>query len=199
MPRRGRHHHLQALGSALHGVGMMVSFALLAVIAWGAVAPLESQQAADRERCLHLDRLIAGRPSVERQHAELKQKLESVLQRKEQLRRRITDGAREGEFLRQVSKAADETGVRLREFRPGAISRTGRYGAMRIELNCDGTYEAICRFLERLDQLPRLAIVERMEVSSPRHAASYSFKLSLDIYFASGAVAARPAREGDDV
>lgn len=178
----------------------MASFALLALGTVVVVAPLRARRAEHLERCEHLDQLIAGRDGVERECERLTEELDGVRRRKEELRRRITDSAQEGEFLRQVSQVADSVGVRLREFRPGAISRTGRYGTMRIELRCTGGYGGICDFLEQLADLPRLATIDRLEITAPNRGDEYSFGMSLDIYFAAGDLADRDAgQEGGDV
>jgi Tfp pilus assembly protein PilO len=197
---RSRQRKIRRLGSALHCGGALVSLALLALGAWVVVAPLRAERSKHLQRCAHLDRLIAGRAGVEREHARLSQELQDVRRRKEEIRRRITDSAQVGEFLRQVSQVADDVGVRLREFRPGAATRTGQYGVVRIELHCTGGYRGICEFLERLDKLPRLATIDRLDIAAPNRGESYTFKISLDIYFAARDLAAQGAeQEGDDV
>lgn len=197
---RSRQRKIRRLGSALHGVGAMVSLALLALGAWVVAAPLEAQRSEHLQRSAHLDRLIARRAGVEREHARLSEELQAVRRRKEEIRRRITDSAQVGEFLRQVSRVADDVGVRLREFRPGQATRTGQYGVVRIELHCNGGYRGICEFLEQLDKLPRLATVDRLDIAAPNRGEWYTFNISLDIYFSAQDLAAQHAeQEADDV
>lgn len=200
MSNQLRQRKVRTLGAALHVVGVLVSFALLALSVWGIVAPLRAQRSEHLQRSRHLERLIAGRESIEREHGKLSAELQAVRRRKEEIRRRITDAPQVGEFLRQVSRVADDVGVRMKEFRPGAPSRTERYGVVQIELHCAGGFGGICAFLERLEKLPRLATVNRLDIAVPNRGDLYTFNLSLDIYFASGELAARQAKqEGDDV
>jgi Tfp pilus assembly protein PilO len=195
MPVASGHRELPALGWALHAAGLAGTLVLLALAGWFVAAPLDAQRADYESRTHKLDRLSTGRPRVERLHRELAAELDAVQQRKAELRRRITDGTREGEFLRQVSEAAARVGLRLVSYQPGTVSKGGTYGTMQIQLVCDGRYEGICRFLQQLDELPRLSTVERMEVSAPARGDVYSFQLTLDIYFASSATVARAPRK----
>jgi Tfp pilus assembly protein PilO len=190
MPSSHCQRELRTLGSALHAAGLLATLTLLALAAWLVVAPLDARRDDYQRRGQQLDRRLASRARIERQHAALEAELEAVQRRKAELRRRITDGAREGEFLRQISVVAAEVGLRLVSFQPGGTSQHGQYGAMQVQLACDGRYESICRFLHRLEGLPRLATVERMEVVAPARGEVYSFKLTLDIYFASSAAVA---------
>jgi Tfp pilus assembly protein PilO len=193
-----RQRELGKLGSVLHGAGLLATLALLALAAWVVVAPLEARRAESQRQAHKLERLSAGRLRIERQHAELTAELEAVQRRKAELRRRITDGAREGEFLRQISEVTTAVGLRLVSFQPGGVAQRGQYGSMRVQLACDGRFESICRFLAQLDELPRLATIERMDIASPARGEIYSFKLTLDIYFASSSsVAASVTAETD--
>lgn len=193
MPQASRHHELRLLGSVLHVAGLGGTLALFALAAWLVVAPLDARRADFEHRGHKVDRLTAGRVRVERRHRELADELEAVERRKAELRRRITDGTREGEFLRQVSEVAAEVGLRVVSFQPGAVSKRGQYGTMQVQLVCDGRYDSICRFLAELDDLPRLTTIERMDITAPVRGDVYSIKLSLDIYFASsGTIATAP-------
>ena len=179
-----RQRELDMFGSLLHVAGVLGTIALMALMAGVVVATVDHSRAGYEAGAARFERLLVAAPRVRANHRRLVDELKTLRRRKEELRRRITDGAREGEFLRQVSETADRVSLRLREFRPGQISRNGQYGTMRIDLICEGSYVGICRFLEQLDQLPRLATVNRVEVTAPLHDEVYPFMVTLEIYFA---------------
>lgn len=200
MSPHARHRELKTLGAVLHGAGLAVTLALLALGAWIAVAPLEARRDDHLQRAEHIEQLLLRRPHAERELRALTGELEAVQRRKDELRRRITDGTREGEFFGQVSEVARQVGLHLVNFSPVSISRDGAYGTVRVQFVCRGRYESICRFLERLDKLPRLATTARMKIAAPVWGEVYDFQLTLDIYFASSkAVAATSAGEGRGV
>jgi Tfp pilus assembly protein PilO len=184
MREQGPQQELAPFGWILHGIGLAVAFIGAAVFWFALIAPLRAERADCLAEHEGLVVLLDQARRVEQEHQRTAAELQRLKARKALLRQRITDGTREGEFLRQLTEVATAVDVRVREFRPGSVSRRGEYGALRVELSCEGTYASICRFLAQLDALPRLSHVTHLEITAATRGDVYPMKLQLDIFFA---------------
>jgi Tfp pilus assembly protein PilO len=184
MRERTPEENLRGLGWLLHAGGAAATALLLAIVVLALFAPLGHEI----ERCEtdlgELEALMKESPSVRREHQQVRDELARLRAQKSLLRQKITDGAREDEFLRQVSSAAETAQLQLREYRPGGAQREGEYGSMTIHLDGEGSHASICRFLDEMSRLPRLCKVQRVQVASSNQSVTYPVSLAVEIFFA---------------
>ncbi|MFW6170704.1 MAG: type 4a pilus biogenesis protein PilO [Planctomycetota bacterium] len=100
-----------------------------------------------------------------------------------ELRERIPDGPNEADFLKQLSGAAEASGLKIQDYRRGGSAVKESYSSLQINLICSARYVQLCRFLEQLDELPRILTIEKLTISTPDDGDEYPVDLSLSVYF----------------
>jgi Tfp pilus assembly protein PilO len=174
---------LKTLKRRLNVVGVIITAALFMGIAWFYWGPMSREATEYKQHLDNLRALIKEENRLREEHAALRQQLDRAAQQEAAIQKQIPHGPQEAEFLAQISQAAAEEGMQIVDYRPGVISSGEACSTLRVALACEGTYQAICTFLDRLQKLSRCSTVIRMEIepsASPKH---YATKLSLELYF----------------
>jgi Tfp pilus assembly protein PilO len=89
----------------------------------------------------------------------------------------------EAEFLAQLAQLARTYDLRVAHYQPGVVTRRADYSEVQIELQGEGTYEGLSRFVDQIPHLPRLSSVTEMEIQSQPEKPMYSFHLKFSVYF----------------
>ena len=127
------------------------------------------------------EKLAAG-PKLRVQHAEQTAQLESLLQRVEQVNRRVPDQPREGEFLADLSRLAEEHGVAILDFRRGQSTTTETHSLVTVTVSARGPHTGLCRLLDAIGRLPRLAELTHLEITG-QAADGYPTQMSYALYY----------------
>jgi len=106
------------------------------------------------------------------------------------MRQRIPEHPREAEFLKQVTQAADDEGLKIHNYARGNLDQKPTHAEFTVQLSCEGNYKSIVGFLDRLAKLSRVATVQRLTLSAG-NVETYPFDLTLLLYY--GAQAAGPS------
>jgi Tfp pilus assembly protein PilO len=154
------------------GASAIGALAVLAIV----VAAYQVYWIMDREResleALRRDDLAlvarAGHIRSEREAAE--RQLQSLTQTLADLTSRIPSSPKEAEFLAQISKLAERTGVRLKSFRPGQAALAGAVNTCDVQVSLVGPFANICKWLDGLTDVPRLLSVPRLSLAGPQSA-----------------------------
>lgn len=178
---------LRLLGLSLHGLGGLAAVTIALLAEFLAYRPLDAQVAAHVRRTEELQVLLREEQQCRREHARLGKDLSVAGEQAEILKKRIPDEPREADFLAQVSELADESGLRIQDYRPGVVTPRHLYSTMRVDLICEGDYESICKFLDGLSALPRHSTMVRLEIDSTIDKKHYSARISLELYVAAPA------------
>jgi Tfp pilus assembly protein PilO len=174
---------LKKLGLLMHLGGVAVIGASAAA---GLVLLLHPLHASVRELSEHqqmLEGTIEQSEAVRKTSIELQQRLADAETKLSELRKRIPDLPHEADFLGQMTRLAESTGIQLADYRPGSVREHPRYHEMDVKLTATGEYESICRLLQRLGELPRLCRVSRMVISAPEKGRICSIELTIVIFF----------------
>jgi Tfp pilus assembly protein PilO len=152
-------HSLTQWSRIFHAAGGLISLSLLGAVALLALRPLElrESQLQLRSEAIHSELSIAE--AVRLEHEQLSSEIARVEDKIEQLLNRIPNVPRESDFLGQITTLAEQVGLAIIDYRPGSVSDAGQYKQMSLTLSSTGSYEAICRFLHEIQQLPRLSRV----------------------------------------
>jgi Tfp pilus assembly protein PilO len=121
--------------------------------------------------------------SIKRQHALLSDTLNDLKQRAEGIRARIPDHPNEGEFLKQTTQAAKDSGITISEYRRGEIDYDGDHSRLKVHVSLTGNYASICRFIDRLESLPRLSRIDNLTLSNESHSEVYPVEIILTLFF----------------
>lgn len=174
---------LRSIGWALHAVGL----ALVLSSAWlahaGTIGAVNARIAECRARSAELAQVSIGTKKIRAQHQRLTGTVARLQKQVAGLRERVPDERLEGEFLSQVTRAAGEADFQIRDYTPGSVRAGAGYSKMEIQLAGSGSYRSVCGFLDRLQQLPRLSRITRLELAAAPQSEDYPVKLTLLIFF----------------
>ena len=121
--------------------------------------------------------------SIRRNYAAQKKTLAELLQRVEQVRQRVPEQAEEGEFLANVSRLARTHKIQINDFKRGASTAKDDHSSTQVTITGAGAHADLCRFLEAIEQLPRVAHLTQMSVNSKADRDGYPIVLSYALYF----------------
>jgi len=161
-----------------------MGLALSAVAYMAVVAPYAAGTDACGQRIAELRRVLDQEAQVRRDHQRLTEQLRAARQQAAALKESIPDTPREADFLGELSRAAEQTGVTIQDYRPGVTTPQGNYSTIEVQLAAAGTYGDLCRFLDQLPRLPRHSTVTELAVESRPGSDHCSLTLGLQLYFA---------------
>lgn len=188
---------IKRLDLALHGGGLVAVISLVGAVWWFVYRPLEEARGEALARCQEINELLSNADRLRSEQADLRRFLTDARQQEEALLARVPGEAHEADFLRQISHLAKDVGVVLRDYRPGQVSSQANCSAMDITLACEGSYEALCRFLGGVGNLPRLVNLATLDIDGSQGSGVYTAAVKLVIYFAAdGPVAERTGAHG---
>jgi len=157
---------LEILSRGLHAAGAAI---VLVVVAAGYVLvfrPLDRRIEARQSRCEELEARVSNTDSLRAEQKQLAGRLAALDRQTVLLAKRVPDEPVEAEFLSQAAAAAAQVGLKIRDYRPGAVSARENCSQMEIQFSCAGPYGSLCRFLERLGSLDRLWRITRAEIAA---------------------------------
>jgi Tfp pilus assembly protein PilO len=120
---------------------------------------------------------------IRTENADLKRRAAELETKMAGLMARIPDKPQESEFLANLATLASETGLMIREYRPGVVTKREKYDELEIELSAQASYESLCRFLSGMQSLSRLCQISQLEIKADEGAA-YSIDMELHVFFA---------------
>lgn len=174
--------NLKLFGAALHAAGLA---AVLAIAGTGyalAIRPMEGWKADCDARSNDLAERLKDADALRNEHARLTRLAEEVQQKAEALARCVPEEPLEAEFLSQVTAAAQASGLKLGDYRPGVIATQAGRSQLEIQLSCEGPYRGICAFLDRLASMERLSRVVQLDLAAAEPEGC-SAQLTLTIFF----------------
>ncbi len=175
--------NLNLLGWLMHGTGMLTIVVCGVVFYFVVYAPLESRREQDEERARHVQRLIEDADDVFAEHERMSAAVDKFADRAASVRRRIPDDPNETEFLKTVTQAAKDTGLEIRDYRRGRVEAKERHWQLEITVSGAGTYESICRFLDRIEAMPRITKVKTLAITSSAQSEVYPADITFVLYF----------------
>jgi len=168
---------------ALHGLGAFVAAVVVPTVWWMTSAPLEFAHRDHAARTSELAELLERSNEVKAEHARLTAALQQFKADAVAIQQRIPAESLEAEFLAQLTETAQTEGVHILDYRPGVATARDEYSQMEIGLSCQGTYASLCRFVSRLEEMPRLAHLVALQIEGQPPASIYPAEMSLVIYF----------------
>ena len=175
---------LRVLSWSLHGLGALIACAIGLAAEMVGYRPLDAEVAGCARQTAELQGAIRDGERLRAEHARLRRDLASAREQSADLIERIPDQPQEADFLAQLSQLADDSGLKIQDYRPGVITPRSSYATMKVDVICAGDYESICTFLDGLAELPRHCTVVRFEIDSASQGELYSVELSQELYIA---------------
>ena len=137
---------------------------------------------------------LAKADEVAAQHEELVELKKAIERRAADITDRIPAHPNEGEFLKQTTSAAKACGITIKEYLRRGIDAHEDHSRLVVHLSLEGTFESICKFVEQLEQLPRISKVSKLRMVSRTKDGLYPMDLTLILFFRSELADARIAR-----
>jgi Tfp pilus assembly protein PilO len=172
--------NIRTLSRALHAMGALGLAGLLgAAIHLGLLSPAMSNQPGRNDLVRPEAKRVAD---LRRELAVIDRRADALQQQIDKVRLRTPDDPGEAEFLEHVSDLAKRHGVEIHQHHVAApASAAGRW-QIEITLSCSGRYDGLCKFVDAVARLPRLANVTRLSVVAAE-SGKYPLELTLAIYF----------------
>jgi hypothetical protein len=173
------------LALACHAVGLAAALGSAAA-GWVVLhRPLAAECAQLDTEADALERLWTRKRVLEAEHTRRHASLETEAKLLREVRDRLPASSSEAEFLALVGALARELNVELSDFRVGGVKAAGELSAVEVQASAEATYADLCRFLDRLDTLPRLCRVERLHVDAGTPPeARHRVTMTLQAFFA---------------
>jgi Tfp pilus assembly protein PilO len=124
---------------------------------------------------------------------DIRRQIDEAEARNVRLAARVPAAPHEADFLGQMTALAHDVELEIHDYRPGVARLLEKHGEMEVQFNAQGTYSAICRFLHRTEELPRLCRITRLEIKAPPSGDKTQIDITLLIYFAHEQQASPPA------
>jgi type IV pilus assembly protein PilO len=167
----------------VHASGVLVAGGILALLLGGVSLPLSAQRRSVQHEIEATERFLATQEAVRSEHERLRSRFTELDARKESILARIPAEANESEFLAQLTRLAEESGLLVQEYRPGTITPHEGYSEMEILVNARADYESVCYFLDGLTRLPRYCQLTDFEMDAASPEKKFPITMKLRIYF----------------
>lgn len=167
----------------LHLGGVATVALLLGLVYLLAFRPMVQAQQADALRSDQVEKLLSGSLQVRREHMRLTNELEELTKRIHGSRELTPDTAMEAVFLSQATQIARDEGVEIEDFRRGKVRYLSSHSELEITLTGSGPHAGICKFLDRMQSLPRATQVRKMRIESSDDNQSYPLEVAFTLYF----------------
>ena len=170
-------------GWLLHAAGFAVTVGLAVVVGAVILQPVHSQNQQIAAENASLDQLLKSAPEIRDASQELRRKIAQAEEHNVRLAARVPRTPHEADFLGQMTALAHQVELDIHDYRPGVIRLLENHGEMEVQFNAQGTYESICRFLRRTEELPRLCQISRLEIKAPATGDKTHIDVTLLIFF----------------
>lgn len=175
---------LQSYDLCLNSGFAAVTLIALLGLYMGVVHPLQRETAQLSEQCVELRTLIQQTSKITQTRRQLERQLAEKEKATADLLKRIPVSPQESEFLAQVSHLANETGLEIVDYHPGAVEPLETHHEMEVKISARGDYPAVCRFLNESSEMPRLCRLIQLTIGSESSGDMLPIELTFRIYFA---------------
>jgi len=187
MIHRAAQNKLMFVGWSTNALGALAVLAI-GVSAYQAYGWLGSEREMIEARRRDDLALMARAEQVRAEHETATSYLASLNAQLTDLKNRLPSSPQEAEFLAQLSRLAEHTGVRLKNFRPGQVANAGSVNTCEVQLSLVGQFASICKLFGGLADVPRFLHVARVTLAGPQSASdACTAEVTINLCFAAAA------------
>ena len=173
----------QPVGWALHAVGVTTLVLMVAAYHFLVYQRLEIRRQSDSHRIEQLTTLLSDSAPVQRENRDLQQELNALEASIATIRERLPHELRREEFTGELNRVAQEVGLHVLELRWGATEVTPSYTQAEVQLECDGSYASVCRFLEEVSRLTRITDIAQLQLEADTESRNRPFQVTFVLYY----------------
>ena len=191
MPKYFEARRIMLAGWGLHGIGLLLSAAIIVAGVQGH-AMVKSRTSNVSQRLDETRQLFSRAASVQDEQRRLAAEASSAQERYELLVKRFPTVAQESQFLHELSQAAAELQLEMRDFRPLRTAKEEQVSVLELQTHLVGSYEKLCRFLAHLPRLNRVCRISGFTYSGPADPhGSCGLDVQFQLLFAPGGDASK--------
>jgi Tfp pilus assembly protein PilO len=173
----------QSVGWALHFAGAAFVALVITGYYYFVYQGLALRQENDASRIDQLSLLLSESAAVQHENHKLQLELNALAAVVAEIRNRLPYDLRQEEFTADLSRVAEATGLRLEELHWTNPAVTPNYAQAQIDVDCSGSFDSICRFLDDVSQLARITDVAQLKMESNEDSPIHSLKVSFVLYY----------------
>ncbi|QEG34199.1 Pilus assembly protein, PilO [Bythopirellula goksoeyrii] len=181
--RNSQDRQIASLGWALHGAGCLLVVASVGAYIALVTRPLNAQMDQGTFRVEQLKELLDRSPQVRLAYSKNKEEFRSLKESVEETLLRLPKELEEMEFIGQINSVAQTSGIEIVGYQMGPVEQLESYSRAEITFQCSGSFASICMFLDKVDHLPRLTEVSRLEIESEQNLERYPVQVNFVLYF----------------
>ena len=155
-----------SVGWALHVVGVIVVMLLFGGYRFLIHERFETCKEENLRRIEQFTALLDESPEVQREHIKLRRELKSLQSSIAAIRARLPQELQQEDFTSDLHRVAERVGLRLEELHWGPPHVTQSHSTAEIQLECNGSYASICRFLDAVGQLARITKIAHLRIEA---------------------------------
>lgn len=179
---RDRDVELRYLKWLIQAAGLLSLLAGVVIYRYAVSTLIDQEKKAIAAESADKGEFLQQADQIRAEHRLLSDRLTQLETNAVMMRQRIPEHPREAEFLDQISEAADEEGLKIHRYERGSLDRKPTHCEFTVRLQCEGDFQAITGFLDRLAALSRVATVQKLSLASSE-TETYPFDLSLMLYY----------------
>lgn len=174
---------LRSLGWLMHGAGAVPAAVIITAFWFGYSVPLKTAKQDVRNQIQGITKQLAEGRGIRAKHRLLKEQLAANQNKIDLVRQRIPDQSEEAEFLRQVTDASVRSGVNIGTYSRGKETAKTQFSQLEIHIQARGTFASICRFLDQLEQIPRVTKVTSLQLDGVAADDGYPLSMTVRLYY----------------
>lgn len=175
----GRPLFVHLLGAGLF-VGLFTSVGYLVVL------PLRESNLAAAHEVQQLTSTVRKNRSTFAELEQLRQEFAKTEERADAIRERIPGSRQEAEVLENLSRLAQRHHLEIVDYRRGGVSDGEQFSRVQIDLQCQGSFHAICYFINAVAKLERLTSIDKLQIQTTADEQHYPVAMSIALYYRNG-------------
>ena len=174
---------LNAIGWALHAAGLVVILIAAGLFYSLVYCELKEQKRVDAARSEQLQKLLESSGEVHRQNRMLQNELNKLQETIAKTRGRLPEHVQESSFVTQVRDAAKGVGLEVIDHQIHEDMANEKLSSTEISFHCNGSYDSICKFLDKTSQFARITEISKFKLESKTNSDSYPFHVTFVLYY----------------
>lgn len=167
----------------IHLLGATLFVGLFASVGYFVVLPLRANHVDASLEVNQLKSTVRKSRTSSSELKQLRQEFEKTEQRAEAIRQRIPASRQEAEVLENLSRLAQQHSLDIVDYRRGGVSDGEQFSRVQIDLQCEGSFPAICHFIDAVNKLERLTTIDQLQIQTTENSHRYPLDMSIALYY----------------
>ena len=167
---------------SLHLVGALVVLGVIGVYYVGVYRPLQAKEAAYRNRTEQLDALSSQTGSEASQNRQLRGRLSEIETAVAQINAQLAAQTHDPAWVESITELASSVDLEISNYQIGVTETLPTHTQTAVDISCLGSYDSICRFLEKAEQLTKTTKLSKFKLGPAINLDRYPIQLTFVLY-----------------